>query len=106
MSRDLRVCFEYLLLSARASMAYRPSSSTNAPMISAPIRLWTWVDTLLALSLFVSSLLLYTITLAPTITTASSDSPELILKAAQGAVAHSPGSPSYIWLGHLFAWLP
>jgi|GEM_PF-3131383 len=71
-----------------------------------PIRRWDISDARVALLLFLSSLGLYTATLAPSLTAASIDSNELITKSALMEVAHRPGAPFYIWVGHLFTWLP
>ncbi|MEO5952942.1 MAG: DUF2723 domain-containing protein, partial [Chloroflexia bacterium] len=60
----------------------------------------------MATALFAFHLLLYTFTLAPTITTASSDNAELIVQAAGLEASHSPGSPVYSWMGYLFSLLP
>jgi hypothetical protein len=71
-----------------------------------PARAWRRTDLALAILLFLASLALYTATLAPTIVSTSFDSPELVTKAGLLELAHIPGSPVYVWLGHLFAHLP
>ncbi len=55
-------------------------------------------------AVFVFSLLLYVITLAPTVTLV--DSGELILAAHTAGVAHPPGFPLYVMLASLFSYLP
>lgn len=69
-------------------------------------RAWNRLDVGLAVLLFFLSLALYTKTLAPTINAVSFDSPELATKSAQIRMAHMPGSPVYVWMGHLFTRLP
>ncbi len=71
-----------------------------------PARAWRRTDLALAALLFLASLSLYTATLAPTIVSTSFDSPELVTKAGLLELAHIPGSPVYVWTGHLFARLP
>src|SRR5689334_21181486 len=53
---------------------------------------------------FCLSLLLYTCTLAPTVTLV--DSGELIVAARFLGVAHPPGFPLYLMLAHLFSLFP
>ncbi|HUP27790.1 MAG TPA: DUF2723 domain-containing protein, partial [Chloroflexia bacterium] len=67
---------------------------------------WQRTDSVMAVAIFLGSLALYTSDLARTLTSTSFDSPELITKSAQLRLAHIPGSPVYVWLGHLFSWLP
>ncbi|HET9493851.1 MAG TPA: DUF2723 domain-containing protein [Chloroflexia bacterium] len=71
-----------------------------------PARRLDRLDWAIAVMLFALSLGLYAATMAPTITTASSDNPELVVKVAQFGVAHPPGSPSYVWLGFLASLVP
>ena len=53
---------------------------------------------------FLSAIVLYISTLAPTVTLV--DSGELILAAKTLGVAHPPGFPLYVLLTHFFTWLP
>lgn len=55
-------------------------------------------------AVFVVALLLYTLTLAPTVTLV--DSGELILAAWGSGVAHPPGFPLWVMLAHLASLLP
>src|SRR5437867_1253380 len=57
-----------------------------------------------ALVVFITSLVLYTWTLAPTVTLV--DSGELIVAAYFLGVAHPPGFPLYILLAHLASIVP
>ena len=57
-----------------------------------------------AILVFLSSLLVYTITLAPTVTLV--DSGELIVAARSLGVAHPPGFPLYVVLAHLATMIP
>ena len=57
-----------------------------------------------AFLVFVASLLVYTITLAPTVTLV--DSGELIVAARSLGVAHPPGFPLYVVLAHLATMVP
>lgn len=63
---------------------------------------------LAALIVFVIAFVLYLSTLAPTITWAhdGADGGDLIAASFTLGVAHPPGYPTYITLGHLFAQLP
>ncbi len=67
---------------------------------------WGRFDWLVAALVTLSSLCLYSATLAPTISSTSFDSPELVTKSGLMEMAHIPGAPVYVWLGHLFTWLP
>jgi tetratricopeptide (TPR) repeat protein len=57
-----------------------------------------------ALAVFITSLVLYTWTLAPTVTLV--DSGELIVAARSLGVAHPPGFPLYVLLAHLATLVP
>ena len=59
---------------------------------------------MLALGVFVTSLVVYWLTLAPTVTLV--DSGELILAARSLGVAHPPGFPLYVLLAHLATLVP
>src|SRR5204862_1958603 len=59
---------------------------------------------LCAAAVFVVAALLYTLTLAPTVTLV--DSGELILAAWGTGVAHPPGFPLWVMLAHLASLLP
>jgi hypothetical protein len=61
-------------------------------------------ELLCAGAVFVVAILLYTVTLAPTVTLV--DSGELILAARGLGVAHPPGFPLWVMLGHLASLLP
>jgi hypothetical protein len=67
---------------------------------------WGRFDWLIAALVTLSSLCLYSATLAPTISSTSFDSPELVTKSGLLEMAHIPGAPVYVGLGHLFTWLP
>ena len=62
------------------------------------------MTTLGCLLVFVSALGVYLLTLAPTVTLV--DSGELILACHSLGIAHPPGFPLYVLIGHLFAQLP
>ena len=59
---------------------------------------------LTAAAIFLGTLIVYYLTLAPTVTLV--DSGELITAAALPGVAHPPGFPLYILIGHLFSLIP
>lgn len=59
---------------------------------------------ILSLAVFIASLVLYTWTLAPTVTLI--DSGELIVAARSLGVAHPPGFPLYVLLAHLTTLVP
>jgi tetratricopeptide (TPR) repeat protein len=61
-------------------------------------------ELLCAGAVFVVALLLYTLTLAPTVTLV--DSGELILAASGTGVAHPPGFPLWVMLAHLASLIP
>ena len=61
-------------------------------------------ELLCAAAIFVVALLLYTVTLAPTVTLV--DSGELIVAAQGLGVAHPPGFPLWVMLAHLASLLP
>jgi tetratricopeptide (TPR) repeat protein len=71
--------------------------STRAPWMNA----WDWG---LALAVVSAGLLLYTLTLTPTVT--ARDSGELVTAAATLGVPHPPGYPTYTVLGYVFSKLP
>lgn len=84
-----------------------PLSRRSFPYLSfQPRHIWSRTDAGLAALLFLISLFLYTKTLAPTISSVSFDSAELITKSAQIRMPHMPGSPFYVWIAHLFTRLP
>jgi hypothetical protein len=72
-------------------MDANPSSRSGVPLLCAA-------------GVFVIALVLYTWTLAPTVTLV--DSGELIVAAANLGVAHPPGFPLYVVLAHAATWLP
>ncbi len=53
---------------------------------------------------FLSPLVVYILTLAPTIYT--EDSAEFVTAAATLGIGHAPGYPLYVMMGKLFTWLP
>lgn len=61
-------------------------------------------DVLLAFSAFLVSLTVYILTLCPTVYVG--DSAELSAAAYTLGIAHNPGYPLYVLLGHLFTWIP
>ena len=74
------------------------ASQTVTPLWTSRIRIGC------ALAVFVASLILYTWTLAPTVTLV--DSGELIVAAGCLGVAHPPGFPLYVLLAHLATLVP
>ncbi|MDQ3928821.1 MAG: DUF2723 domain-containing protein [Chloroflexota bacterium] len=96
------------LQSIATARASRPTlAAAHSPYMSYSARLkWGRADWLVAVLVTLSSLCLYTGTLAPTISSTSFDSPELVTKSGLLEMAHIPGSPVYVWLGHVFNWLP
>lgn len=64
------------------------------------------LDLVLAVALFAASLALYTLTMTRGLNSMSGDSSEMVTKSAMLEIAHSPGSPLYVWLGWLFSKLP
>ncbi len=67
--------------------------------------LWrTRVPELTAIAVFIVALAVYLLTLAPTV--GPVDSGELILAAALPGIAHPPGFPIYVLIGHVFSHLP
>lgn len=67
--------------------------------------LWrTRAPELTAAAIFIIALVVYLLTLAPTV--GPVDSGELILAAALPGIAHPPGFPIYVLIGHVFSHLP
>jgi hypothetical protein len=83
----------------RTTREVKPALETHAAKIS-----WSAVEILCAGAVFFVALLLYTFTLAPTVTLV--DSGELILAARGLGVAHPPGFPLWVMLAHLASLLP
>src|SRR5215471_5269945 len=81
------------------SREVKSAPETNVRMISR-----SWAELLCAGAVFVVALLLYTLTLAPTVTLV--DSGELILAAWGMGIAHPPGFPLWVMLAHLASLLP
>src|SRR5213083_1127196 len=77
----------------------KSARETNVRMISR-----SQAELLCAGAVFVVASLLYTLTLAPTVTLV--DSGELILAAWGTGVAHPPGFPLWVMLAHLASLLP
>ena len=75
----------------RAPASDNPLESTRLRLIAAGL-------------VFASALILYAITLAPTVTLV--DSGELIVAARRLGVAHPPGFPLYVLLAHLATIFP
>jgi len=66
---------------------------------------WRWVDPLLALLIFAFALLVYSLTLTPSLSFESPDGNELATVAYQLGLAHGTGYPLYTWLGKLLTFL-
>jgi Protein O-mannosyl-transferase TMEM260-like len=77
----------------------KPLRETNIREIS-----WSRVELICSGAVFFVALLLYTLTLAPTVTLV--DSGELIVAARELGVAHPPGFPLWVMLAHLASILP
>src|SRR5437763_3449574 len=77
----------------------KSARETNVRMISQ-----SQAELLFAAAVFVVAALLYTLTLAPTVTLV--DRGELILPAWGTGVAHPPGFPLWVMLAHLASLLP
>lgn len=81
-----------------------PSAALPVKMKAMP-GLWkTRAPELTAAAVFIITLAVYLITLAPTV--GPIDSGELILAAALPGIAHPPGFPIYVLIGHVFSRLP
>ncbi len=65
-----------------------------------------WVDVLLGSLTFVCSLIVYNLTLSPSLSFKSADGNELATVAYQLGLAHSTGYPLYTWLGKVFTFIP
>jgi tetratricopeptide (TPR) repeat protein len=65
---------------------------------------WGWIEPCCAGIVFVVALVLYSLTLAPTVTL--TDSGELIVVARDLGIAHPPGVPLWIILAHLASLVP
>ncbi len=65
-----------------------------------------WVDILVGLFLFALCLVVYGLTLTPSLSFKSPDGNELATVAYQLGLAHSTGYPLYTWLGKLFTFIP
>jgi hypothetical protein len=81
----------------------KPASKSNRQVEAAEIPS-SKVELLCAGAVFVVALLLYSLTLAPTVTLV--DSGELILVAQGLGVAHPPGFPLWVMLAHLASLVP
>src|SRR5438309_1579500 len=77
----------------------KSARETNVRMISQ-----SQAELLFAAAVFVVAALLYTLTLAPTVTLV--DSGELILAAWGSGVAHPPGFPLWVMFAHLASLVP
>src|SRR5262249_14457414 len=86
-------------LQPRKEMTPRPVRETNATTVCS-----SRAELVCAGAVFLAALLLYTFTLAPTVTLV--DSGELILAAWGLGVAHPPGFPLWVMLAHLASLLP
>ncbi len=87
-------------LSKRARPLKHAALETNSPHEASSSR----TELLCAGAVFIVAILLYTVTLAPTVTLV--DSGELIVAARGLGVAHPPGFPLWIMLVHLASLLP
>ena len=65
-----------------------------------------WLDVLVALGIFVSSLTVYVLTLTPSLSYKSPDGNELATICYVLGLAHMTGYPLYTWLGKLFTFIP
>jgi len=65
-----------------------------------------WIDPLLGLLVFMCCLVVYSLTLTPSLSFKSPDGNELATVAHQLGLAHSTGYPLYTWLGRLFCFVP
>src|SRR5690242_19159239 len=83
----------------RAAPAPIPARRPYLPL--RPHRRLARADRAITAALFLGSLGLYTATLTRDLSVVSGDSNELIVKSALFQVAHSPGSPTYEWIGKL-----
>src|SRR5437773_5260697 len=84
---------------SRKDVALEPVRETNATRIYS-----SRAELLCSGAVFLVALLLYTLTLAPTVTLV--DSGELIVAAQGLGVAHPPGFPLWVMLAHLASLLP
>jgi hypothetical protein len=84
---------------SRKEMALKPVREANATTIYS-----SRAELLRAGAIFLVALLLYTVTLAPTVTLV--DSGELIVAASGLGVAHPPGFPLWVMLAHLASLMP
>src|SRR5262245_13571599 len=89
-----------------ASNVQRQRETVRTPVRDAiaPRPFSSQAELLCAASVFLVALLLYSWTLAPTVTL--TDSGELILAAYELGVAHPPGFPFWIMLAHLASFVP
>src|SRR6266404_8292208 len=81
----------------------RPGSKFDRLMNTGTIR-WARAELLCAGTVFLAALLVYSWTLAPTVTLV--DSGELIVVAHGLGVAHPPGFPLWVMLAHLASLMP
>lgn len=65
-----------------------------------------WLDTLIAIGIFVLCMVVYNATLTPSLSYKSPDGNELATVCYTLGLAHSTGYPLYTWLGKLFTYLP
>ncbi|MBU1878850.1 MAG: DUF2723 domain-containing protein, partial [Chloroflexi bacterium] len=65
-----------------------------------------WLDALIALGLWASSVTVYALTLTPSLSYKSPDGNELATICYVLGLAHMTGYPLYTWLGKLFTFLP
>ena len=94
MARRLASCAQL-----KKDMVSKPVHNTDARMVS-----WSRAELLCAGAVFFLALLLYSWTLAPTVTL--TDSGELIVAAHGLGVAHPPGVPLWIILAHFASLVP
>ncbi len=69
-------------------------------------RLFARTDLLLAFLLGCAALVIYLLTLTPSLSYLSPDGNELATIPSILGLAHPPGYPVYTWLGKVFTWLP
>src|SRR6266446_3897784 len=90
-------------LSAKPGPFARPASKSNRQVEAAGIPSFK-TELLCAGAVFLAALLLYSWTLAPTVT--PTDSGELIVVAQGLGIAHPPGVPLWVMLAHLASLVP
>src|SRR5919108_3800493 len=93
----------------RGDNRQRPTGSAHAPNMdrqtqSSETISWTRTELVCAGAVFLIAVILYSCTLAPTVTL--TDSGELIVVAQALGVAHPPGFPLWVVLAHMASLVP